>query len=175
MPRFCGGRRRSPGGSAAVVTSCRVRTLVILCSLLVSLPAVARLAQARTAISLEILADGTCSVGVRGSGARSEMSYLPRTPGRCAIPATRGAGAVHLEVRLPQGAAVPAASIPEMSWRIVEGRPLGVADLDSAPAFVDVMPPRRSMPSRVVSAALLVLAAGAAVWATYGWFQRRRA
>jgi hypothetical protein len=134
------------------------------------------LAQPATTVSLEILPDGTCSIAVRGAGARSEMSYLPKTPGRCAIPTTRRSGVVRLEVLLPRGSAIPAASIPELTWSLAEGRPRGVAELGASPEFVDIMPPRRSARSRVTFVVLMGVAMGVAFWAfRHGKLQKRGA
>jgi hypothetical protein len=136
----------------------------------------ALIAQARTTISLEILGDGTCSVAVRGADARSEMSYRPQAPGRCPIPSTRDAGAVRVEVLLPRGSVVPRRSIPALEWTMVEGRPRGVAELEAAPEFVDIMPATRPAWSRAAFVVLLLIAAAAAAWAfARGRIQRRSA
>jgi hypothetical protein len=133
------------------------------------------LAQPRTTISLDVLSDGTCSIAVHGAGGRSEISYLPRTPGRCAIPSIRNPGPVALEVRLAPGASIPATSVPDLRWSLVDGRPRGVAELAAAPEFVDVMPAGRNS-GRMMAAILFAAALAAAVWAlVHDWLQRSRA
>ncbi len=133
------------------------------------------LAQSRTTIALDILSDGTCSIAVRGDGGRSEMSYMPRAPGRCAIPSIRDQGPVDLEVRLAAGASIPPASVPDLRWSTDAGRPRGVAQLSAPPEFVDVMPARRNS-RRATALILFAAAAAAAVWAlVHGRIQRSRA
>lgn len=135
------------------------------------------IAQSRTSIMVEIRADGACSIAVRGAkGGHSEMSYVPSTPGRCAIPATRDTGPVHLEVRLAEGSRVPDETVPALSWTRQGARLLGSADLPSAPEFVDIMPARSAEVSFATRVVLIVLGAAAVTWAVaYGWIQRRRA
>lgn len=133
------------------------------------------LGQSRTRIALEILSDGTCSVAVHGASGRSEMSYLPRTPGRCAIPSIRHQGPVDLEVRLAPGSSIPAASVPDLRWSTVAGRPRGVAELSSPPEFVDIMPARGNS-RRAMGLVLIAAAVAAALWALmHGRIQRSRA
>lgn len=134
-------------------------------------------AQSATTISLELLADGTCSIAMRGAGGRSEMSYRPRTPGRCPIPSTRDGGPVHLDVLLPRGAGVPRRSVPELEWSVVDDRPRGTARLASPPEFVDIMPPASPRGWRRVAFAALVfaLAVGAAWVFARGRFRRSSA
>jgi hypothetical protein len=134
----------------------------------VSLSATAAAAQSRTTILVEFTADGQCSIAVRGEAspaARAEMSYRPQAPGRCAIPALRGDGQVALTVLLPRGAEPPRHSRPPLAWSVHEGRPTGVADLPSPPAFVDVMPASDTGVRQAWAWLFLAAAAALGAWA----------
>jgi hypothetical protein len=141
-----------------------MRRLVLMVTV-IWIGAAAFAAQTRTTIFLEFTADGQCSIAVRGEASRAEMSYRPQAPGRCAIPAVRGEGPVRLTVLLPAGVAPPRRSTPPLTWATRDGRARGEVDLPSAPAVVDIMPPRPPGFARVSAWVLLAAAAGLGAWA----------
>jgi hypothetical protein len=128
----------------------------------------------QTTIALEYTADGNCSIAVRGGeSSRAEMSYRPQMPGRCAIPAIREEGPVTLTVLLPRGSERPRDSVPPLTWSERGGRPLGTAELEAAPEFVDIMPAREGY-AAVYGWVLLAAALAMAIWVVRGRRLRRK-
>lgn len=144
---------------------------IVKCAMFVSLLSLSSLsAQAQTSIRVEFTASGECVVGTSGPNGRANVTYPRRTPElRCAIPSLAeppSGGDVDLEVMLPPGLARPAGAFPQLQWSLRDGRWVGAARLDGAPAFVRIPPQtgRVRWRTRVLDALVLTVTALAIGW-----------
>jgi len=119
-------------------------------------------------VSIDFLADGRCAVSAAGEGFRSKATYRPdgaKPAGerRCAMPPVPAGRTVSLTVSLPEGAARPGSSTPELEWQARGSAWVGTASLTSWPEAVVVSPAGGHLMFTVLVGLGLLLTASAVV------------